>query len=86
MIKGKTIKLIDNGDSYTWDGNGYSSEDKVYDGKFCMPIAPDIDINDCLFSFNKQLLLDVGLTLQCENEFQSPSPVDVNKRKMQALQ
>ena len=45
---GKTIKLLDNGDSYIWDGSGYSSEDKVYDGKFCMPIAPDIDINDCL--------------------------------------
>ena len=48
-ISTKTIKLTDNGNACTWDGSSYSSEEKIYDGKYCMPISPEINKDEYLF-------------------------------------
>ena len=71
-IRGRGIKLVSDGESFTWDGKEYLNEDKIYNGIGCMPISSELNADGIVFTFDKQLLLDIGVTLQCDDTFQAP--------------
>ena len=62
---------------YVWDGRSYAQSDKLYNGKSCTCIAPEVitGVDDQLFGFDKQLMLDIGVTLQCSSTHEPPSDV-----------
>ena len=81
-VTGQEIMLKDSGSSYVWDGKTVGGE-KIYRGKSCMPLAPDLSPNDeSLFIFDKQLLMDFGVQLQLSDEHEAPiSKIDSKKRR-----
>ena len=68
--------------TYEWDGKTVGGE-KVYKGKSCMPLAPDVSSNDesSVFSFDKQLLMDFGVQLQLSDVHEAPISKNESKKR-----
>ena len=80
-VTGQEIILKDSGSTYEWDGKTVGGE-KVYEGKSCMPLALDVSSNDeCVFSFDKQLLMDFGVQLHSLLNYQQ-NDIDICTSKI----